>query len=77
MSIVDDFLRKLWIHLLKTKDNTFEKFKHWRNLVENQTEKEVEKLRKNNGLESLSKEFIKLCDDEGIARDKTMVGTLQ
>ena len=40
MSIIDDYLRKFWIYLLKHKGDTFTKFKEWRQLVENQTSKQ-------------------------------------
>lgn len=77
MSIVDDFTRKLWIYLLKTKKEAFEKFKQWNKLVENQTKKKVKKLRTDNKLEHLSKQFINFCDDEDIAKHKIMVETPQ
>lgn len=31
---IDDFSRKFWLYILKTKDQTFKKFKIWRALVE-------------------------------------------
>ena len=35
LSIVDDFTRKVWMFLLKTKDQTLKRFKTWKTLVEN------------------------------------------
>ena len=37
LSIIDDFSRKVWIFLLKSKDQTLESFKNWKILVEDQT----------------------------------------
>lgn len=51
LSIVDDFTRKGWVFLLKTKDLTLERFKTWKALVENQIDKKIKVLRIDNGLE--------------------------
>lgn len=51
LSIIDDFSRKVWVYVLKNKDQTFEKFKEWKHMVENQTGKRLKKLRTDNGLE--------------------------
>ncbi|KAH9697399.1 hypothetical protein KPL71_023589 [Citrus sinensis] len=37
MSVIDDYSRKVWIHILKTKDQALEKFKIWKTLVETQS----------------------------------------
>ena len=34
LTFIDDFSRKVWVYLLKSKDQTFEKFKEWKSLVE-------------------------------------------
>ena len=36
LSIFDDYSRKLWVFIQKAKDGTFENFKSWKTLVENQ-----------------------------------------
>lgn len=48
MSVIDDYSRKLWILLLKTKDEAFHAFKEWKKLVENQSWLKVKKLRTEN-----------------------------
>lgn len=35
LSLVDDYSRKLWVYTLKSKDETFDKFKELRIMVEN------------------------------------------
>ena len=53
MSIVDDFSRRIWVVLLKHKDEALEKFKDWAVLIENPTGKKLKRLRTDNGLELL------------------------
>ena len=71
MSIIDDFSRKIWVYILKTKEEAFHKFKEWKTLVEVQTGRKVKKLRTNNGLELIKNEF------QGILRHKTVSYTPQ
>lgn len=51
LSIIDDFLKKVWAYVLKRKDQTFEKFIEWNSLVKNQCGKKVKKLKTDNALE--------------------------
>jgi len=48
VSFIDDFSRNTWIYFLKKKSEVFDKFKEFKALVENQTEKKIRVLRKNN-----------------------------
>lgn len=77
LSIIDDYSKRVWVYILKSKDEAFEKFKEWKSLVENQSEKKVKKLRTDNGLEFCSGWFNKFCKDHGIARHLTVPGTPQ
>lgn len=43
LSIIDDYSRRVWVYILKSKDQVFEKFIKWKNLVENQCGKKVKK----------------------------------
>ncbi|GJT35337.1 retrovirus-related pol polyprotein from transposon TNT 1-94 [Tanacetum coccineum] len=54
------------------KHEAFGKFKEWKQLVENQTERTVKKLRIDNGLEICIREFEQLCIESGIARHLTV-----
>nr|GFA63844.1 retrovirus-related Pol polyprotein from transposon TNT 1-94 [Tanacetum cinerariifolium] len=69
--------RRVWVYLLRFKHEAFEKFKEWKQLVENQTGKTVKKLRTDNGLEFYNREFKQLCIESGIARHLTVAGTPQ
>ena len=57
LTFIDDCTRRSWIYLLASKDETLEKFKEWKTMVEKQTGKSVKILRSDNGGEFLSKEF--------------------
>ena len=71
VSLIDDFSRNTWIHFLKKKSEVFDKFKEFKALVENQTDKKIKVLRTDNGGEFCSKEFEEFCKKCGIAWQKT------
>ena len=65
--------------MLKTKDEhtILTKVKEWKALVENQTNKRVKVLRKDNGLEFCNEEFEMFCKNQGILKHKTVTNTHQ
>jgi hypothetical protein len=71
VSFIDDYSRKTWIYLLKTKDEVFSKFKKFKALIENLSEKKIKILKSDNGGEYTSKEFVIFCKDVGIKRELT------
>lgn len=75
MYMIDYFSRKVWVIVMKTKDEAFEKFNIWLAEVENQTGKKVKYLKNDNGLEYLSNEFNLFCQTKGIIMHKTVPGT--
>ena len=77
LSIVDDYSRKVWIYLLKHKFETFDRFKAWKLLIENQTNRKLKTLRIDNGLELCSDEFNKYCEVNDILRHITVRNTPQ
>ena len=77
VSFIDDFSRNTWIYFLRKKSEVFDKFKEFKALVENQTEKKIKVLRTDNGGEFCSKEFEEFCKKCGIARQKTTPYTPQ
>lgn len=44
LSIIDDFSMKVWIYILKNKNESFAKFKEWKAVVETQTSRKVKKI---------------------------------
>ena len=49
VSLIDEFSRNTWIYFLRKKSEVFDKFKEFKALVENQTEKKIKALRTDNG----------------------------
>ena len=69
VSFIDEFSRKTWIYFIKNKDEVFIKFKEFKALVENHTEKKIKTFQSNNGGEFTSNEFKELCKESGIKRE--------
>ena len=72
VSFIDDFSRNTWTYFLKKKYEFVDKFKEFKALVENHTEKKIKVLRIDNGGEFCNKEFKYLCKKCGIPRRKTI-----
>jgi transposase InsO family protein len=68
---VDDFSRITWVYFLKQKSEVFEKFKIFRQLVENEVKEKIGTLKTDNGGEFTSNEFNTYCSDNGIRRHLT------
>jgi hypothetical protein len=66
---IDDYSRKTWLYLLKTKDEVFNKFQEFKAEIENLTNKKIKTLRTDNGGEYTSKEFVAFCKSTGIRRE--------
>ena len=56
---------------MKNKDEVFSKFKEFKALIENHTEKKIKTFRSDNGGEFTSNEFKELCKDSRIKRELT------
>jgi len=63
---VDDFSRLTWVYFLKQNLEVFEKFKIFRQLVENEVKEKIGTLRTDNGREFTSNEFNTYCTYNGI-----------
>ena len=71
VSFIDDFLRNIWIYFLLKKSEVFAKFKEFKALVENHSEKKIKVLRTDNGGEFCGNEFKDFCKKCGIERKNT------
>ena len=71
ITFIDDYSRKTWIYFLKAKSEVFEKFKEFKALIENISDKRIKTLQLENGGEYTSKEFEAFCKDVRIKRELT------
>lgn len=74
---IDDFSKKVWLYLLKSKRQVLDKFKEWKTLVEKQSEQKIKVLRSDNGGEYISKAFDVFLHKHGIARETSAPYTPQ
>ena len=77
ITYTDDFYRYGYIYLMKHKFESFEKFKIFKNEVQNQLGKSIKALRSDRGGEYLNQELIDHLRDYEIILQLTPTGTLQ
>ena len=66
--LIDDFTRMIWVTFLKENSKYFDKFKRFKELVENEIGLKIKCLRSNNGGEFMKYEFNKFCEEHRIQR---------
>ena len=76
ITFIDDFNGYGYVYLMKYKSESFEKFKIFKNEVQNQLGKNIKTLRSDQGGEYLSQEFIDHLRDCKIISQLTPPGTL-
>ena len=69
---IDDYSRKSWIYFLKVKSETFDKFKEFKALIENQIVRHIPILRSDNGGEYESNESDDFSREARIKRELTV-----
>jgi hypothetical protein len=77
MLIIYDCSILTWVSFLKEKDESFEKFKIFKALTENQTGNMLKEIILDRGGEFMSGDFKELCDKHGIKREYIIPGTPQ
>lgn len=77
ITFIDDYSRYGYVYLMKNKGESFEKFKEYKNEVENQLDKRIKTLRTDRGGEYLSNEFNTYLKECGILPQLTPPGTPQ
>ena len=70
VTYVDDVSRRVWVFLLKSKDQVFQTFQEFHAMVERETEKPFKCLRSDNGDEYTSHKFSEYCVKHGIRHEK-------
>jgi hypothetical protein len=77
LTFIDDYTHYSWVYFLAAKSETFEMFKHFKNMVERQTTYKLATLQTDRGGEYLSSEFNAYCQYHGIRRQLTIAHTPQ
>jgi transposase InsO family protein len=72
MLIIDDYSRLTWVSFLKEKDESFEKFKIFKDLTKTQTGKRLKVVRSDRGGDFMSRDFKEFYDEHGIKREYTI-----
>ena len=70
LTFIDDYSRKVWVYILKHKNDVFGKYKQWKAMIKKQTRKQIECLGTGNDMEFCGKEFNEFCKNEGIVRHR-------
>jgi len=72
VSFTDDFSRKSFIYLMKRKNEVFNLFVSFKELVENRTGLKIKRLRGDNGSEYCNKEFEGYLTKNGIIHERSV-----
>lgn len=72
LTFIDDYSRMTFGYFIKTKDEVFDKFTQFKNLVENQTCLKIKALRTDNGREYVNDKFQKCFSEHGIQHQTTV-----
>ncbi|KAJ0810676.1 putative RNA-directed DNA polymerase [Helianthus annuus] len=77
LTIVDDFSRSIWVYLLKHKFEASTCLMHFHKMVKTQFEKNIKRIRCDNGGEFISNKMVNFYDEEGIMLETTCPHTPQ
>jgi hypothetical protein len=77
MLLIDDYTIMTWVSFLKKKSKAIDKFKVFKELVENETDLKIKCLQSDNGGDFTSNEFEKFCEMHGIKRQFLVARTPQ
>ena len=75
--LTDDYSRKSWCYFLKSKDEAFDYFKHFKELIESETRHKLRNLHTDRGGEFMSHEFLAYYQQNGIKRQLSQAKTPQ
>ncbi|GKB84192.1 putative RNA-directed DNA polymerase [Tanacetum coccineum] len=77
LTIVDDFSRVVWVYLVKTKNEVFDVFVSFINLINNQFKIKIKMVRSDNGTEFVNHKMNNLFSDLGIIHQTSCAHTPQ
>ncbi|CAG9132206.1 unnamed protein product [Plutella xylostella] len=72
VTFIDDLSRKVFVYPIKSKAEVLEKFNEFKNLVENELNKKIKKLRTDNGKEYINRNFDSYLKKSGILHQTTV-----
>lgn len=72
LTFIDDFSRKTFVYFLKSKEEVFDKFKLFKNLVEKETDRKIKMIRSDNGGEYINNQFQEFLQQQGIRHQTTV-----
>ena len=76
VTFIGDASRKVWVYILKSKDQVFEVFKDFHSTVKRKTEKLLKCIHTDNGDEYISKMYKEYCSKHGIRYQKSIPHTI-
>ena len=77
VTFIDDFSKKMWVYILKSKDQLLNKLEEWKAMVKIQTSHKVKILRLDNGGEYILKAFDAFLSKHSIVRQTSAPYTPQ
>lgn len=77
ITFIDDRSRRIFVYLLKSRDEVFDVFVKFKTMVECETSQKIKSIRCDNGKEYLSNQFNKYLQEHGIQRQLTVEYTPQ
>ncbi|UYV74187.1 hypothetical protein LAZ67_11002345 [Cordylochernes scorpioides] len=77
VTFIDDFTHYTTVYFMRSKSEVLERFKEYKNSVENYHSRKIKVLRSDNGTEYVNHEFNKFLNESGIKRQLTVPRTPQ
>jgi hypothetical protein len=71
LTFIDDYSRMTWVYFIRSKSETFSRFKEFKAMKEKQSGHYVKVLKSDGGGEYDSKSFTQYCKEQGIRRQFT------
>lgn len=72
LTIIDDFSRKLFLFVMKSKTEVFDIFSDFVNMAEKQTGQTLKAIRTDNGTEFVNQKFGNFCNEKGVIHQRTI-----
>lgn len=76
LTVVDDYSRSVWVYLLKRKDEVFDMFVSFYNMVLTQFNKKIKIIRSDNGTEFINNKINDFVNTMGIIHQTSVAYTL-